>query len=193
MHICKKWTEENQARRKPSSRVRNSTTARDDRHLIRMAGTDRTAFSRVLAQRWSTATYNNGRVRVRRYRGERLLPQCVIQLHTAHTLGIMVWGAIGYNVRSRLVHIAGNFNSDRYIREVMKPEVLPLLGAFRVLYFSRIIPVHMFLGLHKTSSVHNRLHFFHVSIFPGCVSHRACLGFHWSATCSYSRWGTQYE
>lgn len=192
MRVWKKWTEENQTRRKPGSGARNSTTARDDRHLIRMAVTDRTASSRVLAQRWSTATgvllssstvrrrllqhelrarvplrriplslnhrrlrlqwaqqhsawraqwqqvvfsdesrynleYNDGRVRVRRYRGERLLPQCVIQRHTARTPGIMVWGAIGYNCRSHLVHIAGNLNSDRYIREIVEPEVLPLL------------------------------------------------------------------
>ena len=36
-------------------------------------------------------------------------------------------GGIGYNVRSRLVHIEGNLNSDSYIWEVVEPKVLPLL------------------------------------------------------------------
>ena len=54
MRIWKKWTEENEARRKPGGGARNSKTARDDRYLIRMAVTDRTASSRVLLQRWST-------------------------------------------------------------------------------------------------------------------------------------------
>ena len=71
--------------------------------------------------------YNDGIVRVRRYRGERVLPQCIIQRHTARTPGIMVRGAIGYDCRSHLVHIEGNLNSDRYIREIVEPEVLPLL------------------------------------------------------------------
>ena len=37
----------------------------------------------------------------------------------------MVWGAIGYNIRSRLLRIEGNLNNNRYIREVLQPEVLP--------------------------------------------------------------------
>ena len=56
MRILKKWTEENQTRRKLGSGGRNSTIAEDDKRLIRMAVTDRTASSRVLAQRWITAT-----------------------------------------------------------------------------------------------------------------------------------------
>ena len=39
----------------------------------------------------------------------------------------MVWGAIGYNMRSRLLRIEGNLNSNRYIRKVLQPEILPLL------------------------------------------------------------------
>ena len=41
----------------------------------------------------------------------------------------MVWGAIGYNMRSRLPRIEGNLNSNRYIREILQPQVLPLLQA----------------------------------------------------------------
>ena len=39
-------------------------------------------------------------------------------------LSVMVWGAIGYNMC-----IEGNLNSNYYIREVLEPEVLPLLQA----------------------------------------------------------------
>ena len=41
----------------------------------------------------------------------------------------MVWGTIGYNMRSRLLCIVGNLNSNHYIREVLQPKVLPLLQA----------------------------------------------------------------
>ena len=41
----------------------------------------------------------------------------------------MFWGAIGYNMGSRLLRIEGNLNSNRYIRKVLQPEVLPLLQA----------------------------------------------------------------
>ena len=37
----------------------------------------------------------------------------------------MVWGPIGYNMRSRLLRIVCNLNSNSYIREVLQPEVLP--------------------------------------------------------------------
>ncbi|GFW70984.1 transposable element Tc1 transposase [Trichonephila clavipes] len=40
----------------PVSGPRNVTPAREDRHLVRMAQTDRTYFSRQLAAQWSTAT-----------------------------------------------------------------------------------------------------------------------------------------
>ena len=39
--------------------------------------------------------------------------------------------------------------------------------AFRVLYFSNVMPVYMFLTLHKPSSVHKRLSFFHGQHIPG--------------------------
>ena len=41
----------------------------------------------------------------------------------------MVWGACGYNMRSCLLRIEGNLNSNRYIREVLQPKVLILLQA----------------------------------------------------------------
>ncbi|GFT26466.1 transposable element Tcb2 transposase [Trichonephila clavipes] len=37
----------------------------------------------------------------------------------------MVWGATSYNGRSNLLRIEGNLNSNRYVREVLQPEVVP--------------------------------------------------------------------
>ncbi|PSN35629.1 Transposable element Tc1 transposase [Blattella germanica] len=74
-------------------------------------------------------SYNDGRIRVRRYAGERNLRACILQRHKGPTPSVMVWGVIGYHMRSRLLRIEGNLNSNRYIREVLQPEALPLLQA----------------------------------------------------------------
>ncbi|GFX75476.1 transposable element Tc1 transposase [Trichonephila clavipes] len=39
----------------------------------------------------------------------------------------MVWGMISYHGRSNLLQIEGNLNSNRYVREVLQPEVVPFL------------------------------------------------------------------
>ncbi|GFX92860.1 transposable element Tcb2 transposase [Trichonephila clavipes] len=56
MRVWKQWAEESRAARKSWSGPRNVTSARDDRRLVRMAQTDRTASSRQLVAQWSTAT-----------------------------------------------------------------------------------------------------------------------------------------
>ena len=56
-------------------------------------------------------SYNDGRIRVRRYAGERNLRIYILQRHRGPTPSVMVWGAIGYNMTSRLLHIEGNLNS----------------------------------------------------------------------------------
>ncbi|GFX47795.1 transposable element Tc1 transposase [Trichonephila clavipes] len=97
-----------------------------------MVVNDRTHSSRQLAARWSTATdesrFNlwdhDDRIRVRRYAGERCLPECVIERLTP---GVMVWGAIPYHGRSHLLRIEGNLTSNRYVREVLQLEVVPFL------------------------------------------------------------------
>ncbi|GFU36789.1 transposable element Tc1 transposase [Trichonephila clavipes] len=111
MRVWKQWTDEHRTTRKTGSGRREVTSARDDRHLILMAGNDRTASSRQLAARWSTApgvlmlassmrrrllhrglhesSFNlwdlDGRIHVRRYVGERCLPECVIERHSGLT------------------------------------------------------------------------------------------------------------
>ncbi|GFU70384.1 transposable element Tcb1 transposase [Trichonephila clavipes] len=59
--------------------------------------------------------HHDGRIRVWRHRGERILNSCVMHRHTGPAPGIMVWGGIGYHSRTPLVRIAGTLNSQRYI------------------------------------------------------------------------------
>ncbi|GFV97798.1 transposable element Tc1 transposase, partial [Trichonephila clavipes] len=39
---------------------------------------------------------HDGRIRVRRYAGERCLPECFIERHSGLTAKVIVWGAISY-------------------------------------------------------------------------------------------------
>ncbi|GFW23574.1 transposable element Tcb2 transposase [Trichonephila clavipes] len=61
--------------------------------------------------------HHNGRIRVRRYAGERHIPECIIERHSRRTPGVMVWGAIAYHGRSQLLRIVGRairgFSSGR--------------------------------------------------------------------------------
>ncbi|GFW29177.1 transposable element Tcb1 transposase [Trichonephila clavipes] len=71
--------------------------------------------------------HHDGRIRVLRHRGERMLNSCIMRRHTGPASGIMVWGGIGYNSCTPLVRIAGTLNSQRYISKVLEPVVLPYL------------------------------------------------------------------
>ncbi|PRD31868.1 UNVERIFIED_CONTAM: hypothetical protein NCL1_22198 [Trichonephila clavipes] len=53
MRVWKQWTDNHRTTRKTGSGRRKVTSARDDRHLLRMAVNDREASSRQLAVRWS--------------------------------------------------------------------------------------------------------------------------------------------
>ncbi|GFX95375.1 uncharacterized protein TNCV_3684271 [Trichonephila clavipes] len=70
---------------------------------------------------------NHASIRVRRSAGERCLPECVIERHSDLTLGVMVCNAISYRGRSNLLRIERNLNSNRYVREVLQPEVVPFV------------------------------------------------------------------
>ena len=64
-------------------------------------------------------SYNDGRICVQCYAGERKLRACILQQHREPTPSVMIWGEIGNNMRSHLLRIEGNLNSNRYIREVL--------------------------------------------------------------------------
>ncbi|UYV60256.1 hypothetical protein LAZ67_1000569 [Cordylochernes scorpioides] len=69
--------------------------------------------------------HHDGRIRVWRHRGERMVNSCVMHRHTGPAPGIMVWGGIGYHSRTPLVRIAGTLNSQRYISEITSPAATP--------------------------------------------------------------------
>ncbi|GFV62396.1 transposable element Tcb1 transposase [Trichonephila clavipes] len=69
--------------------------------------------------------HHDGRIRVRRYAGERHIPECIIERHSGRTPGVMVWGAIAYHGRSQLLRIVGNLNSTRTV--VLQPQAIPFL------------------------------------------------------------------
>ncbi|GFW06514.1 transposable element Tc1 transposase [Trichonephila clavipes] len=153
MRVWKQWTDEHQTTRKTGSGRRKVTSVRDDRHLLCMAVTDHTASSRQIPHTanhrrlhlqwahehrawqadWHQVVFSDesrfnlwdhdGCIRVRRYAGERCLPECVIERHSGLTPGVMVWDAISYPGRSNLLRIEGNLNRNRYVSEVLQPEV----------------------------------------------------------------------
>ncbi|GFT36102.1 transposable element Tcb2 transposase [Trichonephila clavipes] len=68
---------------------------------------------------------HDGGIRVRRYADEPCLPECAFERRRSLTPLVMVWGAISYHGRSNLLRIVGNLNSNRNVREVLRPEVVP--------------------------------------------------------------------
>ena len=56
MRVWSHWRENGRTHRRAGTGPRNVTTARDDRHLVSMAVTDRTASSTVMSRHWSIAT-----------------------------------------------------------------------------------------------------------------------------------------
>ncbi|GFX04429.1 transposable element Tcb1 transposase [Trichonephila clavipes] len=81
--------------------------------------------------------HHDGRIRVGRHRGERMLNSCVMHHHTGAAPGITVWDGIGYHSGTSLVHIAGTLNSQRYISEVLEPVVLPYLQGLATAIFQQ--------------------------------------------------------
>ncbi|GFY11792.1 transposable element Tcb1 transposase [Trichonephila clavipes] len=81
--------------------------------------------------------HHNGRIRVWRHHGERMLNSCVMHHHTGPAPSIMVCGGIGYYSRTPLVRIAGTLNSQHYISEVLEPVVLPYLQVLATATFQQ--------------------------------------------------------
>lgn len=71
--------------------------------------------------------HSDGRVRIRRPRGQRQNLDFAQRRHTALTPGVMVWGAIRYGGRSPLVFIPGTLNAQRYIETILEPVLLPFI------------------------------------------------------------------
>ncbi|GFV03038.1 transposable element Tcb2 transposase [Trichonephila clavipes] len=81
--------------------------------------------------------HHDGRIRVWKHRGERMLNSCVMHHHTGLAPGMMVWGGIGYHSRTPLVRIDGTLSSQRYISEVLEPVNLPYLQGLATAIFQQ--------------------------------------------------------
>ncbi|GFW20459.1 transposable element Tcb1 transposase [Trichonephila clavipes] len=81
--------------------------------------------------------HHDGRIRVWRHRGERMLNSCFMLRHTGPAPGTMVWGGIGYLSHTHLVRIASTLHSQRYISEVLEPVVLPYLQGLATAIFQQ--------------------------------------------------------
>ncbi|GFY25663.1 transposable element Tcb1 transposase [Trichonephila clavipes] len=81
--------------------------------------------------------HHDGQIRVLRHHGERMLNSCDMLHHTGPVPGIMVWGGIGYHSRTPLVRIAGTLKCQRYISEVLEPDVLPYLQGLATAIFQQ--------------------------------------------------------
>ncbi|GFY09446.1 transposable element Tcb2 transposase [Trichonephila clavipes] len=94
MRVWKLWTDEHQTTRKTDSGRRKHRGWEAD--WLQVVFSDESHLNL-----W----YHDGRIRVRRYAGERYLPECVIGRHSGLTPEVMVWDAISYHGRSHLLRI----------------------------------------------------------------------------------------
>ena len=58
-------------------------------------------------------------------------------LNIGRKLEVTVWGAISYHGRSSLLRFKSNLISNRYVREVLLPEVFPFLQVIRGTFFQQ--------------------------------------------------------
>ncbi|GFV31309.1 transposable element Tc1 transposase [Trichonephila clavipes] len=66
----------------------------------------------------------DGLIRIRRYAGDRYLPEYFIERHSGLTPGVIVGVRFRNHGRSNLLRIESNLNNNR---EVLQPEVVPIL------------------------------------------------------------------
>ncbi|GFX28669.1 transposable element Tcb1 transposase [Trichonephila clavipes] len=92
MRICDRWIQEGTTDRCDRSHPPQCTTSRGDRQIVRMAVTDRSVTSRTVAQHIESRIchqHHDGRIRVWRHHGQRMLNSCVMHHHTGPAPGIM--------------------------------------------------------------------------------------------------------
>ena len=130
-------------------------------------------------------SYSDDCIHGQRYARESSLWVCILQGHRGPTPSVMVWGAIGYSMWSHVLHIEGNLNSNRYIREVLRPEVLPVLQATPHAIFQQdnALP-HMARIVQSLLTKMTGITASLACTFARHVAHRTCMGYGWLATYS---------
>ena len=73
--------------------------------------------------------FNDGRVRVRRLPSERFLDICIKEHDRYGGGSVMVWGGITWEGRTRLITVTGTLTAQRYLDEIVIPEVVPAVQA----------------------------------------------------------------
>lgn len=71
---------------------------------------------------------NDGRQRVRRRVGERLIPACVAPTFGGRRPSVMAWGAIHHGGKSQLVIVDGTLRMDGYV-DILRNQMLPFARA----------------------------------------------------------------
>jgi hypothetical protein len=71
----------------------------------------------------------DGRRRVWRRNGERFADCCVAQARQGRGGSVMVWTGINEQGKTDLVFVEGNMNAVRYIDQILRPVVMPFVGA----------------------------------------------------------------
>ena len=71
----------------------------------------------------------DGRVRVYRRRGERFEDDVIVETQAFGGGSVMVWAGVSLGGRTELIFVNGNLTSQRYVDEILRPYVLPYLGA----------------------------------------------------------------
>ncbi|GFU87781.1 transposable element Tcb1 transposase [Trichonephila clavipes] len=116
MQIWDRWMQVGTTDQRGRSHPPQCTTSREDRSFRRQWCDERRIWTAELNEVVCTnesricLQHHDGRIRVWRHRGERMLNSCVMR----PAPGVMVWGGNGYHSRTPLVRIAGTLNRKRY-------------------------------------------------------------------------------
>ncbi|GFT56271.1 transposable element Tc1 transposase [Trichonephila clavipes] len=82
---------------------------------------------------------HDGRIRVWRHRGDRMLNSCVMHRHTGLAPGIMVWGGIRYHSRTPLLRIPG-LATAIFQQDNARPQVARIVQRFFVNHQIDLLP-----------------------------------------------------
>ncbi|GFS63427.1 uncharacterized protein TNCV_2239701 [Trichonephila clavipes] len=134
-----------------------------------------------------TLGVHDGRIRVRRYAGERCLPEGVIERHSGLTPVVMVWGAISYHGRSNLLRIEGlpsevEENCDLIVLDDMMNDVTSeisqmfTMGSHHKKYSIILITQYLFPRAKSMRDISLNAHYIILFRNNRDVSQAACFG-----------------
>ncbi|GFW64308.1 transposable element Tcb1 transposase [Trichonephila clavipes] len=151
MRICDRWMQEATMDRRDRSHPPQCTTSHEDRQIVCMAVTERSVTSRTVAQHIESVThhsvsartirrhfhrvvclqYHDGRIRVWRHLGERMLNSCAVHHLTGPSPGIMGLATAIFQqdkARPHVTRIVQRFCINHQIEIIPWPSRLPELS-----------------------------------------------------------------